>query len=229
MKKIICCSAFLLLFTSIEVLAVFDFMSSISLKEGARVYKERCVLCHSQNGDNDGLISSSLFNLDKPNLLEPKYSTDKQSLRNIIIWGGMKNKMRIVSPPWGNDLTWGEIESLVIFIEYMREENNQAVKLQHNIIVTQKFDIKIGQQIYDKRCAICHGVLGDGKGRIADAMKAPKPINLIKSKLSDDDLKQIISYGGISVSRSSGMPPWRGELTSIELDSVIKFIKTFRK
>ncbi len=111
----------------------------------------------------------------------------------------------------------------------MREKNNHAVKLLNNIIVTKKLDIKAGQLIYNKRCSICHGTTGNGKGRIAEAMKAPKPTNLIQSKLSDVDLKQIISKGGISVSRSSGMPPWKNELSSIELDSVIKYIKTFRE
>jgi len=229
MKKVICFFPVLLLFISLEVFAVFDLMISFSLEEGARVYKERCVLCHSQNGGDEGLIPASLFYLEKPNLLEPKYSTDEYSLRNIIIWGGMKNKMSIFSPPWGNDLTWGEVESLIIFIMHMREKNNHAVKLLNNIIVTKKLDIKAGQLIYNKRCAICHGITGNGKGRIAEAMKAPKPINLIQSKLSDVDLKKIISKGGISVSRSSGMPPWKNELSSIELDSVIKYIKTFRE
>jgi mono/diheme cytochrome c family protein len=229
MKKIICLLSFLLLLTSLEAFAVFDFMTSSSLKEGARVYKERCILCHSQNGNDEGLISASLFSLEKPNLLKPKYSTDEHSLRNIIVWGGMKKKMSIVSPPWGDDLTWGEIESLVTFIMHLREKNNHAVKLLNNIVVTKKLDIKSGQLIYNKRCAICHGIKGNGNGRIAKTMKAPKPANLTQSKLSDVELKQIISKGGISVSRSPGMPAWKNELSSIELDSVIKYIKTFRK
>ena len=229
MKKIICILPLFLLLTSLKVFAVFDFISSITLEQGARVYKERCVLCHSQNGGEEGLISASLFYLEKPNLLVPKYSTDEHSLRNIIIWGGIENKMSIVSPPWGNDLTWGEIESLIIFIKHLREKNLHAVKLLKNMHVTKKLDIKAGQLIYNKRCAICHGITGNGKGRIAEAMKTPKPANLIQSKLSDIDLKQIISGGGISVSRSSGMPPWKNQLSSIELDSVINYIKTFRE
>jgi len=68
----------LLLFTSLKVYAVFDFMTSLSLEKGAKVYKERCVLCHSPNGDDEGLVSASLFFLEKPNLLEPKYSAAEQ-------------------------------------------------------------------------------------------------------------------------------------------------------
>ena len=229
MKKILTAFPLLFLFLSIEVFAVFDLMSSPSIEEGAKVYKERCVLCHSNNGSDEGLIPVSLFFLDQPNLLEPKYSLDEHSLRNIIIWGGMENKMSILSPPWGNDLTWAEVESLVIFIMFLREKNDLAVRMLNNIVITKKVDIKAGQQIYNKRCAICHGISGDGNGRLAKSMKAPKPKSLIQSKLSDDELKQIISEGGISVSRSAGMPAWKTELSIIELDSVIKYIKTFRK
>lgn len=228
MKKINCFFSLILLFSSFEVFAVFDLMNSPSLEIGAKVYKERCVLCHSNNGKDEGLLPVSLLFLEKPNLLNPKYSKDEHSLRNIIIWGGMENKMSIFSPPWGNVLTWSEVESLIIFIAHLRKDNVQAVRLLSNIVITNKVDIKSGQQIYDKRCAICHGMAGDGNGRIAKAMKAPKPRNLNHSKLSDAQLKQIISNGGLSVSRSSGMPSWKSELSSKELDSVIKYIKTFR-
>lgn len=213
---------------SLKVFAVFDLMSSPSLEKGVQIYKARCVLCHSQNGKGEGLISASFFNLQKPNLLDSKYSEDENSLRYIIIWGGMQNKMSAFSPPWGNELTWGEIESLIIFIKYLREQNNPAVKLLKNIVVTNKPDIKAGQLIFNNRCAICHSKTGDGSGRIAKIIKAPPPFNLTQSVLSDAALKEIITRGGAAVSRSSGMPPWENELSQAELDSVIEYIKSFR-
>ena len=99
----------------------------------------------------------------------------------------------------------------------------------NNIVVTNKLDIKAGQSIYNKRCRICHGQSGDGQGRISNAIKAPKPNDLRQSKLSDTELKKIIAKGGISVSRSAGMPAWQSELSPIEIDSVIKYIKTLRE
>ena len=221
-------SVFFMCFSS-SVFAVFDLMSSPSLEEGAQVYKDRCVLCHSQNGKGDGLLPVSILNLKKPNLLDRKYSEDINSLRYIIIWGGMQNKMSIFSPPWGNELTWREIESLILFINYLREQNEQAVKLLKNSIVANEVDITAGRLIFNKRCAICHSKTGDGRGRIAKVINKPAPSDLRHSILSDASLKEIISNGGASVSRSPGMPPWKSELSPAELDSVVSYIKSLRK
>ncbi len=218
----------LMMMISFDAIAVFDLMTSPSLDQGARVYKERCVLCHSQNGDGNGLLPSSMLFLKKPNLLDSKYSNDEHSLRFIIVWGGMENKMNTFSPPWGNTLTWAEIESVIHFIQYLREHNEMAVKLLDNIVLTNSIDIKVGKIIFNHRCAICHNESGHGDGRIARALQGPKPSDLTNSQLKDKDLKQIIRKGGKGVSRSSGMPPWESELSEAELESVIHYIKTFR-
>lgn len=214
---------------SLKVSAVFDLMSSPSLEKGARVYKARCILCHSQNGKGEGLIAPSSLNLKKSNLLDKKYSEDENALRYIIIWGGPQDKMSAFSPPWGNELTWGEIESLILFIKYLREQNDQAVALLKNTAVTNKTDIKTGRLIFNNRCAICHSKTGDGSGRIANIIKKPPPFNLTQSVLSDAELKKIITKGGSAVSRSPDMPAWGSELSPAELDSVIEYIKRFRK
>lgn len=229
MKKNFQLLSLLLLCFSLNAFAVFDLMINPSLEKGAVVYKDRCVLCHNQNGDGEGLLPVSMLFLQKPDLLNSKNSDDVHSLRYIIIWGGMENKMNIFSPPWGNELTWGEIESLIIFVKYLRKHNDKAVKLLNNIFVTKVKDIKAGQLIYKNRCAICHGEAGDGEGRIAKVIKAPMPSDLTQSVLSDTELKQIIANGGSALSRSSGMPSWKTELSSAELESVIEYIKTFRK
>ena len=228
MKYTLSSLAWLMMMVSLEAAAVFDLMTSPSLEQGARVYKDRCVLCHDQSGDGNGLLPSSMLYLDKPNLLNSKYSNDKHSLRYIIVWGGMENKMRTFSPPWGNTLTWSEVESVILFIQYLREHNDLAVKLLNNVVLTSTTDIESGKIIFNRRCAICHNESGHGNGRIAKALLGPVPSDLTKSQLKDKDLKQIIRHGGKSVSRSVGMPPWESELSEAELESVVHYIKTFR-
>ena len=228
MKHILITISCLMLLLSLEAAAVFDLMSSPSLEQGAVVYKDRCVLCHGQKGDGDALLPSTLLYLDKPDLLHSRYSDNVNSLRYIIIWGGMENKMNIFSPPWGNTLTWAEVESVILFIQYLREHNTLAVKLLNNIVLTKSTDINTGKILFNHRCAICHHESGHGNGRIANALKGPKPSDLSKSHLTDTALKQIISKGGKSVSRSAGMPPWESELSAKELESIVLYIKTFR-
>ena len=36
-------------------------------------------------------------------------------------------------------------------------------------------DTSIGRREYEQNCAICHGVLGDGKGWLAESLKQPVP------------------------------------------------------
>jgi mono/diheme cytochrome c family protein len=229
MKKMPYLLIFLLFFLTADAVAVFDLMSSPSLQRGAQVYKERCVLCHNQNGDGEGLLPASMLFLEKPNLLDSKYSDDEHSLRYIIVWGGMENKMSTFSPPWGDTLTWAEIESVILFINYLREHNKEAVRLLSNFVLTSKPDIKAGETIFQRRCSICHGESGRGDGRIAKSLKGHVVFNLTKSRLIDRDLKKIISQGGKGVARSEGMPAWGDVLTDGEIDSLVLFLKTLRQ
>jgi cytochrome c len=43
-----------------------------------------------------------------------------------------------------------------------------------NPIQTTKTSIQKGKEIYEKKCALCHGVKGDGKGPASEGLN-PKP------------------------------------------------------
>jgi len=72
-----------------------------------------------------------------------------------------------------------------------------------------------GRALFEKKCATCHG--NDGtRGRWGAA-------NLQISKLGNDELLYTISNGrGI-------MPNWGKRLSTIQISSVIEYIKTLRK
>jgi DMSO reductase family type II enzyme heme b subunit len=90
-----------------------------------------------------------------------------------------------------------------------------------------------GQQIYEERCAACHGSNGDGLGPGADHLFV-KPRDFtrdeykIKSTVGDefpsrDDLIQVIAEG----MPGSSMPAWNGILTRDEMGAVADYIQTF--
>ena len=89
-----------------------------------------------------------------------------------------------------------------------------------------------GKQIYDKYCAQCHGVTGDGNGHATGRVKpAPRDFTSGKYKFrttpsgmlpTDDDLRRVIKIGLPYTS----MPGWPN-LTDGEIDDVIEYIKTF--
>lgn len=203
--------------------------TSPSLERGLKVFTDRCTLCHGDVGMGEGVLAMALKNYPKTNLLEPRFKTDDESVRKLVIWGGAKGDMNHYSPPWGNELTWTEIESVVQFVGFLREDTENAVAMLRGREQDKTASIKLGQDIFQGRCAICHGKTGEGNGRMAKIIKNPPPFNLSLSRAPDDYLRQIIAKGGEKMSRSYRMPPWGDELSGPELDSVIMYIKTLRK
>jgi cytochrome c6 len=76
-------------------------------------------------------------------------------------------------------------------------------------------DSNKGKEIFESKCAKCHGADGT-KGKWGAK-------NLMVSKLSDSDMKAII------ISGKRIMPAWGKRLTEDEMLSVIDYVKTLRK
>lgn len=90
-----------------------------------------------------------------------------------------------------------------------------------------------GQQIYEERCAACHGINGDGQGPGAEQLFV-KPRDFtrdeykIKSTEGDEfpsreDLIKVISEG----MPGSSMPAWEGFLSQGEIGEVADYVQTF--
>jgi mono/diheme cytochrome c family protein len=83
-----------------------------------------------------------------------------------------------------------------------------------------------GQQIYQARCALCHGAEGKGDGPASAALN-PKPRNhtdgAYMSTRTDEDLMAVIHDG------KGGMPAWKSVLTEQEMQDVLKYVRTLAK
>jgi mono/diheme cytochrome c family protein len=200
-----------------------------SLQKGAEVFKARCSLCHGSYGMGDGQMALAISDYPATNLLEAKYPTDSDSVRQQIVWGGSKGGMHAYSPPWGHELTWTDIESLVLFIEKLRAEPEATVAMLKQGQKSDEASLKAGRLIFQGRCALCHGSEGEGNGKMARIIKSPPPFNLTLSRAPDAYLQAIISQGGEKMGRSPRMPPWGTDLSDSEIDSVIMYIKTLRR
>jgi len=100
----------------------------------------------------------------------------------------------------------------------------EAKKMKNPIKVT-KVSIQKGKEIYKNKCALCHGIKGDGKGP-ASAGLNPKPTNFIESheeKMTDGE-----HFWKITTGRGP-MPSYGKELTLEERWHVINYINTFMK
>ena len=100
----------------------------------------------------------------------------------------------------------------------------EAKKMKNPIKIT-KTSIQKGKEIYEKKCALCHGVNGDGKGP-AGAGLNPKPTNFKEphgEKMTDGEHFWKISKG------KGPMPSYEKDLTADERWHVINYINTIVK
>jgi mono/diheme cytochrome c family protein len=77
--------------------------------------------------------------------------------------------------------------------------------------------------VYKAKCAMCHGVAGDGNTPAGKAFKAPSFSSPDVLKASDDELIAITKKG------KEKMPAWNGKLTDDQIKDVIAYIHTLQK
>jgi mono/diheme cytochrome c family protein len=101
---------------------------------------------------------------------------------------------------------------------------DEAKKMK-NPVKSSRASIQKGKEIYEKKCALCHGIKGDGKGT-ASAGLNPKPTNFKDShgeKMTDGEHFWKITTG------RGGMPSFAKDLTEEERWYVVNYINTFSK
>jgi cytochrome c oxidase cbb3-type subunit 3 len=90
-------------------------------------------------------------------------------------------------------------------------------------------DAEQGKKLYEQFCVSCHGQSGKGDGPAAAALN-PKPRDHTNkeymSKMSDEDLLNVIKNGGASAGKSPLMPPWGASLKDDQIKDVITYVRT---
>lgn len=88
-----------------------------------------------------------------------------------------------------------------------------------------------GHKIFSRYCSACHGEDGDGTGYNATNLD-PVPRDLTDgdedymSKLSNDEIYEVLRLGGYGVDLSGGMPVWGKVFSEEELWSLVAFVRT---
>lgn len=98
----------------------------------------------------------------------------------------------------------------------------EAKKMKNPIQMTRT-SIQKGKEVYERKCALCHGVNGDGKGPTAKGLN-PKPTSFKEHhgiQVTDGEHFWKISRG------KGPMPSFEKELTVEERWHIINYINTF--
>jgi len=79
-----------------------------------------------------------------------------------------------------------------------------------------------GKNIYSSKCAICHGPDGRGDSPVGKSLKVADLHSADVQKLSDADLKTVISNG------KNKMPAFKGKLTDAQINDVISYVREIK-
>ncbi|MGB9628546.1 MAG: c-type cytochrome [Thermodesulfobacteriota bacterium] len=126
---------------------------------------------------------------------------------------------------WVLVLSLMAIETLVFSHEKTGWIAPEEAKKMKNPIKATKVSIQKGKEIYDKKCALCHGEKGDGKGPAGKGL-SPKPTNFREShgeKMTDGE-----HFWKITTGRGP-MPSYEKDLTVEERWHVINYINSLMK
>lgn len=89
-------------------------------------------------------------------------------------------------------------------------------------------NVEAGKQLYQMRCAPCHGPDGKANTPTAQALN-PKPRDhtdgSYMNKLSNEHLYQVIKRGGAAVGKSPIMPP-QPDLSDQQIRDLIAFVRS---
>jgi mono/diheme cytochrome c family protein len=100
-------------------------------------------------------------------------------------------------------------------------------KKMKNPIKPAQASIQRGKEIYEKKCALCHGDKGDGKGP-ASAGLNPKPTSFKGLHGHGGQFSDGEHFWKITTGRG-GMPSFAKDLTEEERWHVINYINTFNR
>src|SRR6185312_9155561 len=85
--------------------------------------------------------------------------------------------------------------------------------------------VETGRAAFERTCAACHGVRGDGDSVVATKMLLRRPPSLLEGRLralSDDQVHEIVDHG------YGMMPPYAGLLSFEETWAVVSYVRALQ-
>ncbi len=187
--------------------------------EGRGLYVSYCQLCHGIGGKGDGPLAQAM-KINPADLTTTVRSRSDTILMKIITGKGRQtivgrdrhNLLSDAMPEWESIFSEAQLESLIAFLRFLGNSKHELMG-----------DPKVGLQLYQKHCSVCHGVEGDGDGVMTKLMGImpmdhtnPNETN----RLSNKELVNSILDG-----KGRFMPAWRGILSGSEIESLVSYIR----
>ena len=175
---------------------------------GSDLFLHNCAGCHGSRGEGDGPGAAGLH--PKPaNLAAHAYTLDRIS---FALWNGVSGT---AMPGW-RDISAPDLASIAATVRSLHETSPEPAPP----IAT----LQLGKQVYQDRCAQCHGDEGDGGGSAAKELRMA-PTNFTAVQPSAAEALKALRNGV----EGTPMAAWSAKLSEAELSSVAYFVRGFYK
>ena len=187
--------------------------------EGRRLYVSYCQLCHGTDGKGDGPLAKAM-GISPADLTTTVRSRSDTILTKIITGNGRQtitgrdrhNLLSDAMPEWKDVFTAAQVKSLIAYLRFIGSAKHKLMG-----------DPKVGFELYQQYCQVCHGVEGDGDGIMTQLMGImpmdhtnPNETNT----LSNQQLAESILDG-----KGRFMPAWRNILSQSDVEALISYIR----
>lgn len=186
---------------------------AIKLKKGAKLYVDNCAICHGDNGNADTRAAGSL----NP---RPRDFTSIQSAmelsRERMIQSVSNGRPGTAMMAHKDRLTPEQIAEVVDFIRdnFMRTPSQ----------VTIPENLKAGQNIYRKNCAVCHGDKGNTAIWARSGLNPP-PRDFTSARARKELNRERMIHSVTNGRPGTGMMPFKSKLSASEIEQVVDFVR----
>ena len=187
--------------------------------EGRRLYVSYCQLCHGTDGKGNGSLAKAM-KIDPADLTVTVRSRSNTILMKIITGKGRQtitgrdrhNLLSDAMPEWKDIFSESQLKSLIAYLRFL---GNSRHKLMG--------DPKVGLQLYQQYCQVCHGVEGDGEGIMTELMGITPMDHTNPNETNELSNKQLMK--SILDGKNEYMPAWRGILSQSDVEALVSYIR----
>jgi len=185
-----------------------DTPESARHREGARLYRTYCGLCHGDEGE--GYVADNANALTNQDFLA---SVTDEFLHFGIANGRPGTPMAPYARHLGGPLASAEIDAIVAFLRSY--QHVPSASLREGAIAG---DSERARPVYEEHCASCHG--DHGQGRTAVSLRNPEFL----AHASDGQIGYAIAQGR----RDTPMPGFQERLPEASLDDLVALIRSWQ-
>lgn len=221
-----------------KLLLLIIFITTVEASQaqyalGEKIYKQTCLSCHAKNGNADTAFELVV----KPRKLTKSILTQEQSFQIIKEGAHAYGAHADIMPTFKYVYSDVELQAVSHYISlaFNSKRDSKVQKLLDNSAKLSKEDrenmLKVGEKIFTRNCAKCHGNNGNGQSEYVQQSKSNDNFiylyNLQKILLNQDQIFLYVKFGGnFWGADKNDMPAWKKKYNDTQLKSVAYYVAT---